>query len=98
MRDYTRKTTRVIPTVYDDSLSYYETLCKFANALEDMREVLDGGIVDYIKEGLGDLIYRASYNKDTECITFAYDVIKSDGDDVHYYNSTDKTIYISKEE
>lgn len=33
---------KVLPTVYDDSLSYYETLCKVVNYLNDVIENVDG--------------------------------------------------------
>lgn len=97
MRNYLRKCTRVIPTVYEDSLSYYETLCKFGYALEEMQGVLNGGIVDYVKENLGELIYQATYNKDRECIIFGFETIQT-GEDVHYYRANDKTLYITKED
>lgn len=97
MRNILRRTTRVIPTIYDDSLSYYEALCKMGGAIEEMQNILDGGIVDYIKENLGELIYQATYNKDRECIIFGFETIQT-GEDVHYYRANDKTLYITKED
>lgn len=29
---------KVLPTVYDNSLSYYEVLCKLANAIDTVNE------------------------------------------------------------
>lgn len=31
---------KVLPTVYDNSLSYYEVLCKLANAIDSANETI----------------------------------------------------------
>ena len=40
---------KVLPTVYDDSLSYYENLCKVSKTVNDIIDVLNE-LPDYIKE------------------------------------------------
>lgn len=49
---------KVLPTVYDDSLSYYELLCKVVNALKvEAEEVLNlGEIVDNCDESVKEYI------------------------------------------
>ena len=89
--------TKVLPTVFDDSLSYYEAICKLSEAIKELQEVINGGIMDYIKEHLNDLIFKCSYIEENEEIVFAYDVIQT-GEDIHIYNSDDKTIYIKNKE
>ena len=87
------KCTKVLPTVFEDSLSYYECICKLNEAIKELQDVINGGIMEYIKKHLNDLIFKCSYVEEEEEIIFAYDVVQT-GDDIHVYNSNDKTIYI----
>lgn len=90
-----RKCTRVLPTVFEDSLSYYEVLCKLCEAVKELQD--EGGVLEYIKEHLNDLIYKCSYIEAEEEIVFAYSVVQT-GEDIHTYKSNDKTIYITSKE
>ena len=38
--------TKVLPTVFDDSLSYYEAICKLSEAIKEVQDVINGGIMD----------------------------------------------------
>lgn len=44
---------KVLPLVYDDSLSYYETLCKIAHKLNEVINAVDG-LPEYIGELISD--------------------------------------------
>ena len=90
-----RKCTRVLPTVFEDSLSYYEVLCKLCEAVRELQD--EGGVLEYIKGHLNDLIYKCSYIEAEEEIVFAYNVVQT-GEDIHTYKSNDKTIYITSKE
>lgn len=63
-------TQRVLPLVYDDSLSYYEILCKMQHQLIELGEELDEHMVDFIKEALPDLIADATYDDTTGTLEF----------------------------
>ena len=52
---------KILPLAYDDSLSYYETLCKLTSTLNKVIENINN-IPDYIKELLSDETY---YRKKT---------------------------------
>lgn len=86
----------ILPTVYDDSLSYYETLCKFRNALIEMQNVINNKIDDYIKDNLNGIIFNAIYDEANEKIIFGFEDI-STGCDIHSYNPATNTLTISKE-
>ena len=59
-------TQRVLPLVYDDSLSYYEILCKMQNGLISLEEDIDNNLltsIDCIAK-MPDLTYfDCSYNQ-----------------------------------
>ena len=49
---------KVLPLVYDDSLSYYETLCKFSSKLNEIIETLNNfetGVYNYIDQQIAAL-------------------------------------------
>lgn len=66
------KCNTVLPLVFDDSLSYYEYLCKIQNAVNSLYDVIDGDISEtisnYINEHLNDLLLQASYSANTNSI------------------------------
>ena len=43
---------KILPLSYDDSLSYYEVLCKLQQEIIDLSEDIETGLIDYIKEVL----------------------------------------------
>lgn len=46
----------VLPLVYDDSLSYYEFLCKVVNKVNEIIDNINGGFIDYVKEEIDELL------------------------------------------
>lgn len=92
-----RKITKVLPTVYEDSLSYYEVLCKLIDCVKELQDTMNGDISEYIKKVLADVIFMVTYDKAEEMIIFGYDVIQG-GEDIHTYSDTDNTIYITRKE
>lgn len=62
-----------LPLEYDNSLSYYEQLCKLRKTVNDIKNALNGdigGLVDdYLTNNFDKLIVRAVYNQADESIT-----------------------------
>lgn len=61
-----------LPLVFDDSLSYYECLCKVQYSVNSIWEIINGNIDDviasYINNHINDLLLDASYNADNKSI------------------------------
>lgn len=92
-----RKCTKVLPTVFEDSLSYYEVLCKYGKYIEELYGIIDGGILEYIEKNLNSLIFKCSYNESEEEILFSHEVVTS-GEDIHVYDDNTDTIYVKSKE
>lgn len=64
---------KVLPLVYEDSLSYYETLCKVVAKLNEVitqvNGLVDGAMDAYIDRRFNDLFMDAAYNAETETLT-----------------------------
>lgn len=62
-----------LPLEYDNSLSYYEQLCKLRKTVNDIKNALNGDIGelvdDYLTNNFDKLIVRAVYNQADESIT-----------------------------
>lgn len=62
-----------LPLEYDNSLSYYEQLCKLRKTVNDIKNALNGdigGLVDdYLTNNFDKLTVRAVYNQADESIT-----------------------------
>lgn len=59
---------KVLPLVYDDSLSYYEVLCKLTNKINELAEMIDDGLETLIREQLDKLFLDAMYDEETETL------------------------------
>lgn len=84
---------KILPLVYDDSMSYYEVLCKFRENLKELYDILDGKLGDQILTIIARLILNVTYDEETECITFNLD---SDSGDRHVYDPLTNTLRIEK--
>lgn len=64
--------TKILPLSYDDSLSYYEQLCKLTNKMNEIIEFIDGNISEtirnYIDEKFDSFMINAIYDEATETI------------------------------
>ena len=62
-----------LPLEYDNSLSYYEQLCRLTRHMNDIKNALNGdisGLVDdYLNNNFDKLVVGAIYNKEDESIT-----------------------------
>lgn len=63
---------KILPLSYDDSLSYYEQLCKLTNKMNEIVEFINGNlsevIQNYIDKKFNDLMINAIYDEATETI------------------------------
>lgn len=63
---------KILPLIYDDSLSYYEQLCKLTYKMNEIIEFTNGGISEvirnYIDEKFDDFMINAIYDEATETI------------------------------
>ena len=65
---------KVLPLTYDNSLSYYEQLCKTTHKINEVIQVINGEITkslqEYIDQHFNDLMINASYDESTKTIFF----------------------------
>lgn len=63
---------KILPLVYDESLSYYEVLCKLTAKMNEMIDVFNGKsdyiIEQIVKDNLDKWVLGANYNASTETI------------------------------
>ena len=62
---------KVLPLVYDDSLSYYEVLCKVVNKINEIIENIDDAVIAVINEELAHLMFDTLYDEETETLTLS---------------------------
>lgn len=69
------KMQKTLPLVFDDSLSYYEVVCKLATQVDNLTDAVSGDftetITDYIEATYNDRMVAAIYDAATETITFS---------------------------
>ena len=92
-----RKTTKVLPSTYDDSLSYYEQIIKLNKRVVDLEAIINGDNTEIIKNLLNECIFRCTYDEPKERLIFGYEVIES-GEEIHEYSDTTNTLYIKAKE
>ena len=67
-------TPKVIPLAFDESLSYYEQICRIIKRLNDLYSIFNENLTkelqDYINERFNDIMLNAMYDSETETITF----------------------------
>lgn len=61
---------KVLPLVYDDSLSYYEVLCKFRDKLNELIGFVTDNIEDMVKEVIEKYFAEITYTESTQSINF----------------------------
>lgn len=65
---------KVLPLTYDNSLSYYEQLCKTTHKINEVIQLINGDITkslqEYIDQHFNDLMINASYDESTKTIFF----------------------------
>ena len=63
---------KILPLTYDDSLSYYEQLCKLTNKMNELVDFVNGEITttieNYLDQHFNDIMINAIYDESTETI------------------------------
>lgn len=69
---------KIVPLAYDDSLSYYEQVCKLTTKMNEIINFIntniDKALTEYIDAQFNNLIISAIYDESTETITLKKDV------------------------
>ena len=65
---------KILPLVYDDSLSYYELLCKIVNAINEIIESINDGLTSYIDKYFNSIMITATYDEKNETIYLGKEV------------------------
>lgn len=86
---------KVLPLVYDDSLSYYECICKLTNKVNELidtfNDVLQEKMVASVDKYFNQVMIDAVYNEDTETIILKKELM---GDGIHVYSSENNSMTI----
>lgn len=65
---------KVLPLTYDNSLSYYEQLCKTTHKINEVIQLINGdftkSLQEYIDQHFNELMINASYDESTKTIFF----------------------------
>ncbi len=61
----------VLPLVYDDSLSYYEFLCKVVNKVNEIIDSINGDFIDYVKEEIDELLGGALFRSSDKTVVIS---------------------------
>ena len=73
---------KVLPLTYDESLSYYEFLCKLTNKLNEVINWANGSLeqtlINYVDNRFNNIMINAIYDESTETIVFAKGVINNE--------------------
>ena len=64
---------RILPLVYDDSLSYYEVLAKLTSKLNEVINWINDGFREFIEQQLAQIFVDTTYDATTETLDFSID-------------------------
>lgn len=91
---------KILPLVYDDSLSYLECLNKFQSKLNEVikatNDFFTTNITQAIDKYFNSIMFNAIYDESTETITLKKELISGDGS--HIYDSATNTMIIEGED
>lgn len=87
---------KILPLVYDDSLSYYEVLCKVIAKVNELGEFISDTLEDDVKaiveKYFNAIMIDAVYDEPSETITLKKELVVGDG--VHTYSPSSTTMVI----
>ena len=87
---------KILPTIYDDSLSYYEFLGKICNTVNEIVEVVNGEFIGYIEKNFNRLMIGVVYDESNETIKLANKVPV--GCSTHTYEADLNAMVIERED
>lgn len=70
---------KILPLVYDESLSYYEVLAKIAAKINELIQAFGDNVVDVIRSVVSTVVVDASYDESTETLTIVLSVPDDEG-------------------
>ena len=89
---------KVLPLVYDDSLSYYEMCCKMLSKINEIVAAYNDNFSDMVKDeiinNLNKIMLELMYDEDAERITFFSDLVRLTNGTTHEYSYNDRTMTI----
>lgn len=89
---------KILPLVYDDSLSYYEFLCKLTKTVNQLIDGFNDDFTDIVKENINKhfnrLMGNVLYTEETETIHFTIETIIEATGCEHIYSSKNKDMEI----
>ena len=59
---------KVLPLVYDDSLSYYEVIGKLVHKTNEVIDAINDGLEQYVRENLDDIYADSFYDSYNETL------------------------------
>lgn len=59
---------KVLPTSYDDSLSYYENLCKLTEKMNEIIDAINNSFETLVREEIHKYFINTVYDGDTETL------------------------------
>lgn len=59
---------KILPLVYDQSLSYYESICKLTHKVNELIEYINDNLETYIRKALDKLFIDSMYDAETETL------------------------------
>lgn len=65
---------KILPLTYDDSLSYYEAVCKLTSKMNEIIANINDHLEDYIRQQLDNLFINAIYDEKTETLVLVLDM------------------------
>lgn len=84
--------TSILPTVYSDSLSYYEEICKLSEKINEIIADINDNLTNYISNNFNNIMIDSIYDEDNERIVLSKEIIVTS--DTHSYSSETKTIKV----
>lgn len=70
---------RILPLVYDQTLSYYETLCKVVDKINEVIDFVDNSLKTEIQAIVSKLVIDTAYDAETETLTILLDTDTDEG-------------------
>ena len=71
---------KILPLVYDESLSYYEVLCKVVAKVNEVIDYVDAVLINNIREIVSTLVVDATYDESTETLTIELTIPEQSSD------------------
>ena len=59
---------KVLPTAYDDSLSYYENICKLTGKMNEIIEDINNNFETIVREQVDKFFATSMYDAETETL------------------------------